>query len=66
MLTYLLRRVLWLVPVVFTVALVTFVVMHQAPGGPWDSDKPVAAATLQNLNRKFGLDKPRWINPGAV
>ena len=66
MLTYLLRRVLWLVPVVFTVALVTFVLMHQAPGGPWDSDKPVAAATLNNLNRKFGLDKPRWIHPNAL
>jgi oligopeptide transport system permease protein len=66
MLAYLLRRVLWLVPVVFTVALVTFLLMHQAPGGPWDSDKPVNAATLRNLNRKFGLDKPAWVNVDAV
>jgi oligopeptide transport system permease protein len=66
MLTYLVRRVLWLVPVVFVVALVTFLLMHQAPGGPWDSDKPVAPATLRNLNRKFGLDKPRWVNLDAV
>ncbi len=66
MLGFLLRRVLWLVPVLFTVALVTFFLMFQAPGGPWDSDKPVPAATLKNLNRKFGLNKPRWVNPDAV
>jgi oligopeptide transport system permease protein len=63
---FLIRRILWIIPVLLTVAAVTFFLMHRAPGGPWDSDKPVSAATLAALNAKFGLDKPQWINPAAV
>ncbi len=66
MLGFLVRRVLWVVPVVFTVALITFVLMQRAPGGPWDSDKPVSRSALETLNRRFGLDKPLWLNPDAV
>jgi oligopeptide transport system permease protein len=66
MLSFLLRRLLWFGPVLMTVAIVTFFLMHRAPGGPWDSDKPVSSSTLENLNRRFGLDKPTWINPNAV
>src|SRR5258706_4580533 len=43
--------------------------MHQAPGGPFDKDnnkKQVDGATLKALNAKFGLDKPQYINPGAL
>ena len=38
MTTYIIRRLLWLVPVLFFVALITFLLMHSAPGGPWDRD----------------------------
>jgi len=63
MTTYLLRRVIWLVPVLFTVALITFVLMHAAPGGPWDRDlsaRQVDASTQKVLNAHYGLDKPLW------
>lgn len=60
------RRTLWIIPVLLTVAIVTFFLMHRAPGGPWDKEKPVAAATIARLNAKFGLDKPLWFNPAAV
>ena len=63
---YFVRRVLWIAPVLFTVALITFVLMHRAPGGPWDREKPVNSATLATLNERFGLDKPLWFNPSAV
>ena len=66
MFLFFLRRVLWVVPVILVVALVTFFLMHQTPGGPWDSEKKLPASALRNLNRKFGLDKPMWFNPGAV
>jgi len=59
------RRVLWLVPVLLTVATVTFFLMHRAPGGPWDRERPIPAATQAALNAKFGLDKPLWFNPQA-
>ena len=60
---FVLRRVLWVVPVIVTVAAVTFFLMYRAPGGPWDRDKELPAATLRSLNARFGLDKPLWVNP---
>jgi len=63
MTTYFLRRIFWMIPVLFTVALITFVLMHAAPGGPWDRDlsaRQVDAATQKVLNEHYGLDKPLW------
>ncbi len=63
MATYFFRRILWMIPVLFTVALITFVLMHSAPGGPWDRDlsaRQVDATTQKVLNAYYGLDKPLW------
>ena len=63
MATYFLRRLFWMIPVLLTVALITFVLMHTAPGGPWDRDlsaRQVDAATQKVLNAHYGLDKPLW------
>jgi len=63
MATYLIRRLLWLIPVLLTVALITFVLMHAAPGGPWDRDlssRQVDSGTQKVLNAYYGLDKPLW------
>jgi len=65
-LSFVIRRVLWLIPVILTVSFLTFFLMHRAPGGPWDQEKNVAPATLEALNAKFGLDKPEWFNPDEV
>lgn len=68
MLGFFIRRLLWAIPVLFFVALVSFFLMHQAPGGPFDKDnnkKQVDGATLKALNARFGLDKPQYFNPGA-
>jgi oligopeptide transport system permease protein len=65
MTTYIIRRLLWLIPVLFFVALITFTLMHAAPGGPWDRDleaKQVDARTQEILNKRFGLDKPLFFN----
>ena len=66
MLQFLIRRVIWVIPVVVAVATVTFFLMNRAPGGPWDREKALPPATVQALNQKFGLDKPQWANPGEV
>lgn len=58
MLTYIVRRVLWIIPVLFTVSVITFFLMHAVPGGPWDSEKRLPAATEARLNAQYGLDKP--------
>ncbi len=57
---YILRRILYLGPVLFAVALITFLLMHAVPGGPWDRDKPLNPAVVANLNHKYGLDQPLW------
>ncbi|MCE5258701.1 MAG: ABC transporter permease [Chloroflexi bacterium] len=63
MLRFIVRRMLWTIPVLIIIALVTFALMHVAPGGPWDKDpskRNVDATTLKNLQRVYGLDKPYW------
>jgi len=65
MLEFALRRLLWIIPVIVAVSAVTFFLMYRAPGGPWDREKTLPAATLKALDAKFGLDKPLWFNPEA-
>ncbi|MHB8573920.1 MAG: ABC transporter permease, partial [Dehalococcoidia bacterium] len=48
----------WLIPVLFFVATITFLLMHRVPGGPWDQDRPLSAGVQASLNRKYHLDKP--------
>jgi oligopeptide transport system permease protein len=60
---FVIRRMLWMIPVLFTITLVTFLFMHAAPGGPWDRDpgrRQVDPSTQEMLNRRYGLDKPMW------
>ncbi|MGQ9682960.1 MAG: ABC transporter permease [Anaerolineae bacterium] len=52
------RRLLWLVPVLLFVSLVTFVLLHAVPGGPFDREKVLPAEIIANLNRYYGLDDP--------
>jgi oligopeptide transport system permease protein len=63
MVRFVVRRLLWMIPVLFTVTLITFLLMHAAPGGPWDRDpgrRQIDAATQARLDHQFGLDKPMW------
>ncbi len=57
---YVIRRLLWMIPVLIFISLITFLLMHSVPGGPWDRDKQLAPAVIENLNRRYGLDKPLW------
>src|SRR5258708_31962388 len=60
MLNYILRRLLWSIPVMIGVSLITFALMHLAPGGPWDviSSKIVPDDVKLAIARTYGLDKP--------
>lgn len=64
MINYFLRRLLWLIPVMFTVSLVTFFIMRSAPGSPWDgadeNRRSLDPATQKALEKFYGLDKPMW------
>ena len=62
MLTYVLARLLWLVPTLLAMALVTFLVMHATPGSPLDpvaeGANPLSPEAQKNLAAHYGLDRP--------
>jgi len=59
---YLLGRLLSLLLVLFVVSVVTFVLMHSVPGGPFDESKGrLPEAARANIMRKYGLDKPIYV-----
>jgi oligopeptide transport system permease protein len=60
-LTYIGRRFLWIIPVLFAVSIITFSLMHLVPGGPWDAEKRLPAGTVDRLNAKYGLDQPVYV-----
>jgi oligopeptide transport system permease protein len=55
---YIVGRLLWIIPVLFVVSTLTFVLMHSVPGGPWAREKALPAPTVARLNAQFGLDDP--------
>lgn len=60
MLRYALWRILWAVPVLFVISLITFLLMHAIPGGPFDREKRLPPQVMANLNAKFHLDDPLY------
>ena len=58
---FIVRRLLWTIPVLLLVILLTFVLMRQIKGNPFQkSERAVTPAVQANLDRKFNLDKPAW------
>src|SRR6266511_4327397 len=63
MLRYILFRLGWLIPTVFAMSIVVFVIMHATPGSPLDPEggnNPLPEEAQKNLAAKYGLDKPLW------
>lgn len=58
MISYVVRRILWIIPVLFVVSVLAFTLMHLVPGGPWDREKRLPAAVVTRLNAEYGLDQP--------
>jgi len=56
--TFVLRRVLLMVPTLLVIATLTFVLMRLAPGGPFMSEKDIPAKAKQELLSRYGLDRP--------
>ncbi len=62
---YVARRLLWMIPVLLFVILITFFLAHIAPGSPWDKEgRQLSDATIRDLNVKYGLDQPIWTQFG--
>lgn len=46
--------------VILLVASLTFVLLRFLPGGPFDNEKQVPAAIMENLEKKYKLNEPIW------
>ncbi|MFQ5597094.1 MAG: ABC transporter permease [Nitrospiria bacterium] len=57
MTTFVLRRILWAIPVLWIVATITFAMMHLVPGGPFDREKKLPPEIKANIEAKYHLDK---------
>jgi oligopeptide transport system permease protein len=58
MLTFLLRRLLHGLAVLWVVATLTFALLRLAPGGPFDSERRLPPEVLANIQAKYHLDEP--------
>jgi len=56
--TFIVRRVLLMVPTLLVIATLTFALMRLAPGGPFMSEKDIPAKAKQELLHRYGLDRP--------
>ncbi len=65
MLSYIFKRLLLMIPLIFGITLITFTVIHLAPGGPVEVETEMSlkasAQARENLKRLYGLDKPLHI-----
>src|ERR1041385_6356827 len=68
MASYIIRRLLAMIPALLGIALITFVLMHIPPGGPFTSEHTNQAIQAA-LNHAYHLDQPQWptfLGPNAA
>jgi peptide/nickel transport system permease protein len=65
MFSYITKRLLLMIPLIFGITLITFLVIHLAPGSPvevqTEMSLKVSAQAKENLKKLYGLDKPLHI-----
>ncbi|NBD30336.1 MAG: oligopeptide transporter permease, partial [Alphaproteobacteria bacterium] len=60
MLAYIVRRLAIAIPTILILVVISFLLMYSAPGGPFNSERPLPAEVMANLEAKYGLDQPMW------
>lgn len=61
MLEYLIRRILSAVLAIWIVITVTFLIMHAIPGGPFQKEKAIPEAIKKNIEARYKLDQPLFV-----
>ena len=64
MIVYAFRRLLQAIPTLFVVVALSFFLIRLAPGGPFDLERPLPPAAMENLKRVYGLDQPLIVQFG--
>ena len=58
---YFVRRVIFAIPLLLVISALAFLLMHLAPGGPFDTERAPASPEIErNLRAKYHLDEPVW------
>ena len=55
---FILGRILQAIPTLLIIAALTFFMTRMAPGGPFDSEKPIPEEIKERIEAHYGLDKP--------
>ena len=63
MLLYIVRRILWIIPVIIIATLVSFALVKQLPQ-PFVGNPHLAPSVRSNLTKLFGLDDPWYVQYG--
>ena len=58
MIQLILKRLFTYIPVLFVVVIITFLMIHAAPGGPFDAERVASPEIIEKLNEAYNLDKP--------
>ena len=65
MFPYIAKRLLLMIPLIFGITLISFAVIHLAPGGPVEVEAEMSlkasAEARENMKKLYGLDKPLYI-----
>jgi ABC-type dipeptide/oligopeptide/nickel transport system permease component len=55
---FIVRRLLSMLVVILTVSIITFLLMHAVPGGPFTREQALPEETIRILNERYHLDDP--------
>ena len=68
MISYLIKRILWMIPMMIGISLISFFIMHLAPGDVTSSESSfnprASEESRQKLRELYNLDKPVVIQYG--
>jgi oligopeptide transport system permease protein len=60
LLRYTISRLLGAIPTILVIITLAFLLLHAAPGGPFDSQKKIPPEIKANIERKYHLDEPLY------
>ena len=61
MIKFTLKRLSVAIPTILILIIISFLLMYSAPGVPFTSELPLPEQVLKNINAKYGLDQPMYI-----
>ena len=61
MLNFIIKRQIFAIPTILVLIVFSFLLMHMAPGGPFTSERAVPPEILANLEARYGLDQPLYM-----